>query len=69
MRHKVNRPLLRGSDGNTLDESTLRKRITDLMRNREEYYGRADVIIQTDQQRIGSTVDDLVKQLRLLKIS
>jgi shikimate kinase len=69
MRHKVNRPLLKGADGETLDENALKEKITDLMRRREEFYGRADVIIQTDQQRIGSTVDDLVRQLRILRIS
>lgn len=65
MRHKVNRPLLKGVDGGTLADEALKEKITDLMRRREEFYARADVIIQTDQQRVGATVDDLVKQLRL----
>jgi len=64
MRHKANRPLLKGADGEILDENALREKITDLMRRREEFYARADVIIQTEHQRIGSTVDDLVRRLR-----
>ncbi len=69
MRHKVNRPLLKGTDGELLDENALREKITDLMRRREEFYARADVIIQTEHQRIGATVDDLVKQLRAQRSS
>ncbi len=69
MRHKVNRPLLKGVDGETLEENALKEKITDLMRRREEFYRRADVIIQTDQQRIGTTVDDLVRQLRTQRSS
>lgn len=65
MRHKVNRPLLKGAEGEMLDEEALRKKITDLMKKREQFYTRADVIIETERQRIGTTVDDLVKLLRV----
>ena len=64
MRHKANRPLLRSADGAMLDEASLREKITDLMKQREQFYSRADVIIETEHQRIGTTVDDLVKLLR-----
>lgn len=65
MRHKVNRPLLRGVEGETLNEEALREKITELMKNRERFYARADVIIETEHQRIGTTVDDLVKLLHI----
>lgn len=65
MRHKVNRPLLRGAGGETLNEEALREKITELMKNRERFYARADVIIETEHQRIGTTVDDLVKLLHI----
>ncbi len=67
MRHKVNRPLLRNAEGKTLNEEALKEKIIDLMKERERFYARADVIIETEHQRIGTTVDDLVKLLRVQK--
>lgn len=65
MRHKVNRPLLRSAEGEMLDEEALKQKIMNLMKERERFYARADVIIETEHQRIGTTVDDLVRLLRL----
>ena len=69
MRRKVNRPLLKGADGEILDENALKEKITDLMKQREEFYARADIIIETEHQRIGRTVDDLVRQLHTQRFS
>lgn len=69
MRNKVNRPLLKGADGEILDENALKEKITNLMKRREEFYARADIIIETEHQRIGTTVDDLVRQLHAQRFS
>lgn len=66
LRSKVDRPLLQDSGGNRLDESALRQKIEELMRRREEFYKRADVIVTAEQKKIGITVDEIVKNLRPL---
>ena len=64
MRNKRDRPLLQDSNGNKLEESVLAQRIDELMKRREEFYQRADVIVTTEQKRVGATVDEIVKLLR-----
>jgi len=69
LRSKADRPLLRDSGGHRLDEGALRQRIEELMKRREEFYNRADVIVTAEQKRIGITVDEIVRNLRpLLRI-
>jgi len=64
MQNKTDRPLLKDAEGNRLEESVLIERIDELMKQREEFYARADVIVTTEQKRVGATVDEIVRQLR-----
>ncbi len=64
LRTKGDRPMLRDENGNLLDGEHLRLKITTLLEQREVYYNQADIIIHTDDKRIGNTVDELAKKLR-----
>lgn len=62
--HRTDRPLLTSADGTKLPREEIQQRVQDLLRRREEFYGRADVVIQTDRKRVGATVDEIVRKLR-----
>jgi shikimate kinase len=57
------RPVLRDTEGERLDEDRLRQRIEELYRLREPVYAQADIIIQTGDRRVGLTVDEIVRRL------
>ncbi|MBW7889378.1 MAG: shikimate kinase [Bacteroidetes bacterium] len=63
LRTKSDRPMLRDENGSLLDEEELKKKISVLLESRKHFYEEADMIIHTDGQRIGVTVDELVKKL------
>jgi shikimate kinase len=63
LKHKSDRPLLMGSDGNRLDGPELRARIEQLALAREPLYACADLTIEADERRVGITVDRLVRLL------
>jgi uncharacterized lipoprotein YmbA len=46
-----------------LNEEQLRDRIATLLATREPLYALADVTLEADQQRLGLTVDRLVRAL------
>jgi shikimate kinase len=62
--HRTDRPLLTAPDGSKLPAEAIQQRVEDLLRRREQYYDRADVVIQTDRKRVGATVDEIVRRLR-----
>lgn len=62
--HRTDRPLLTGAGGERLPVEEIEKRVQDLLARREEFYARADVVIQTDRKRVGTTVDEVVRRLR-----
>ena len=62
--HRTDRPLLTGASGERLPVEEIEKRVQDLLARREQFYARADVIIQTDRKRVGTTVDEIVRRLR-----
>jgi shikimate kinase len=66
LRYKTDRPLLRPPSGPQapLEESELRARILTLLEKREPFYTQADLIVTTDEQRVGITVDEIVSSLR-----
>jgi shikimate kinase len=66
LRHKTDRPMVLGPDGQRLKEDELRARIAGLLAQREPLYARADITVQADEARLGVTVDRLVDQLRPL---
>jgi shikimate kinase len=62
--HRTDRPLLTGAGGVKLPMEEIERRVQDLLARREQFYARADVIIQTDRKRVGATVDEIVRRLR-----
>ena len=63
MKYKTDRPLLTDADGRRLEEDELRKRIIAILRAREGYYTKADLVVETGSNRVGVTVDELVRLL------
>lgn len=68
VKHKTDRPMLKDASGRPLEGEELRKRIDDLLRAREQYYSRADIIVPADTLKVGATVDAIIKKLRGLII-
>ena len=63
LRTKSDRPMLRDDSGQLLDGADLRKKIDNLLSTREQFYNQADIIITTDDKKIGYTIDELAKKL------
>ncbi len=63
LRHRTDRPLLSSTDGVPLTDDQLRQRIGSLYDAREPLYALADITVQTDESRLGLTVDHLVRKL------
>lgn len=69
LRGKMDRPLLQDAEGNRLPEAELKQRVEELLRRREVFYSRADVVVSAERTRVGMTVDEIVRHLRpLLRI-
>jgi shikimate kinase len=64
MKHKTDRPMLRDESGRPLGEDALEKRIRQLLDSRELFYKQADIIVPTEKQSVGNTVDIIVRKLR-----
>jgi shikimate kinase len=64
VQHRNDRPMLKDEHGNPLSQDKLKERIIQLLKHREQFYGRADLVVTADNMRVGSTVDEIVKQLR-----
>jgi len=62
--HRTDRPLLTAPDGEKLSPEEIQQRVGELLTKREQFYSRADVIIQADRKRVGATVDEIVRRLR-----
>ncbi len=63
LRTKSDRPMLRDENGKLLDGKELMTKIENLLSAREKFYLQADVIISTDDKKIGYTIDELAKKL------
>jgi shikimate kinase len=63
LHHKTDRPVLVDVNGDRLTEEALRTRIDELYAHREHFYEQADIIIPTDEHKVGITVDHIVKKL------
>ena len=63
LHHKTDRPVLVDVGGERLTEEALRSRIRELYAQREQFYEQADIVIPTDEHKVGITVDLLVKRL------
>lgn len=68
LKKKTDRPLLLGADGQPLDARALRERINQLYASREAVYRQADIVVPTDREPLGLTIDRISTRLsRLLK--
>lgn len=63
LRNKTDRPLLLDNDGKQLPRPILQERITFLIHEREKAYEQATLKIEIKKERIGKTVDNIVKIL------
>jgi len=61
---KGDRPMLRDENGNLLNGEPLMAKIRSLLDKRTPFYDQADIIMHTDDKKIGMTIDELTKQLR-----
>ena len=66
LRRRNDRPMLAGPEGLPLNDDQLRERIALLFEAREPTYSLADITMQTDETRLGVTVDHLVQKLKPL---
>jgi shikimate kinase len=63
LHNKHDRPVLSDIHGEKLSTEGLRARIQELFARREPFYAMADIVVSTDEQRVGVTVDRIVKRL------
>ena len=63
VQYRSDRPMLKDEHGNQLSPSELKNRVLDLMTRREQFYARADVVINADNMRVGATVDAIMKDI------
>lgn len=66
--HRTDRPMLKDANGIPLSGTQLEQRITELLLQREKYYTQSDITIVANNQRVGVTVDEIVKKLRLFSL-
>ncbi|MBI5470912.1 MAG: shikimate kinase [Ignavibacteriae bacterium] len=67
LQHKSDRPVLASSEGERLSADQLREKVMNLFAAREPLYSQANLIIHTDEQRVGITVDEIVRRLHAMK--
>ncbi len=64
MKNKKSRPLILTPEGDILNEKDLRNKIIELLKSRVKFYEQADIKINTAYDRVGITVDKLIKILK-----
>ena len=61
--NKSDRPLLRGENGKKLSREEIEEKIESILAKREPRYVTAEIAVQTDIKRIGSTVEELTRKI------
>ena len=61
--NKTDRPLLKGNKGQKLSREEIEEKITTILARREPRYKSADITVETDIKRIGSTVEELTRKI------
>jgi shikimate kinase len=61
--NKSDRPLLKGENGQKLSREDIEEKITTILSKREPRYKSADITVETDVKRIGSTVEELTRKI------
>jgi shikimate kinase len=68
LRNKTNRPVITDDEGRILPEDKLRERVRTIFSNREPYYDQSDIVVLTDDRRVGMTVDEIVRRIMRFSI-
>jgi shikimate kinase len=63
LQHKTDRPTLVDEEGELLPVDQLRARVRQLYHARSPIYAQAHLTIHTDDQKVGKSVDEIVKKL------
>jgi len=66
LKNKIDRPLFRELVLSEKPEKDFIDKIKDLLETRSEFYEKADLVIDTDSQPVGRTVDKLAKKISAL---
>ena len=66
LKNKIDRPLFRDLVLGEKSEEDFLEKIKELLERRKEYYEQADLIIETDMQPIGRTVDKTANKIMAL---
>jgi len=61
--NKTDRPLLKGDEGQKLSREEIEEKIAAILARREPRYETAEITVQTDIKRIGSTVEELTRKI------
>lgn len=61
--NKTDRPLLKGENGRKLSREDLEKKIESIIAKRQPRYEKAEITVQSDIKRIGSTVEELTRKI------
>ncbi len=61
--NKTDRPLLKGDQGQKLSREEIEEKIAAILSRREPRYETAEITVQTDIKRIGSTVEELTRKI------
>jgi len=64
LKNKIDRPLFRDLTLGQSSEEDFKNKISELLKNRAGYYEKADLIINTDNTKIGLTVDIVAKKIK-----
>lgn len=66
LKNKIDRPLFRDLVLGEKSEEDFLEKIKELLEKRRVYYEKADLIIETDLQPLGRTVDKIAKRISVL---
>ncbi len=61
--NKTDRPLLKGEKGRKLSYEEIEEKISTILSKREPRYESANITVETDVKRIGSTVEELTRKI------
>ncbi|TNJ37323.1 shikimate kinase [Prosthecochloris vibrioformis] len=61
--HKTDRPLMKGANGERLTQEEIEQKILAMLAEREPRYKSAQIIVESDNKRIGATVEELTRKI------
>ncbi|MEW5841784.1 MAG: shikimate kinase [Bacteroidota bacterium] len=63
LKNKIDRPLFKDMVLSENSEDDFMNRINEMLEKRKEFYEKADIVMETDSQPLGRTVDRLAKKI------